>query len=229
MQNKLKLLLTICTALAITESAYAQNNYYLGFSGGVSIPLQSTFKIAGKDEATNTDTKMPVKIKKSAMSTITFGYQIAEGTAVEFAADFKFKYPMKLVFPESLGAINTKATAAIYMVNVVYDLAKQGEVTPYFMAGLGLADVKLKSNNEKAQVFVLEKNHRKAMAFQIGLGARYPLNESLELDFAAKIQGISKIRLRYQKLNTKTGVMDNKSTKQALAVAELVGGLRVRF
>ena len=237
MINKSKILIiaaTLCTFSAHGEDS--KSRYYMGVSGGVSIPLKSKFQI--KDEGDVADTK----VKKSFMGTVNFGYRVAEGTAIEFAVDFKPKYPMAIISDPAAttGPIKTKATATIYMVNFVYDLAKTGNLQPYFVAGLGLADIRVKpgvtyikpeSVGGKTDFVALrlKKNNRIAIAFQMGVGAKYPINDVISFDMALKLQGITNVKLKYDKFSTKTETLKSKSTKQHLGVGEIVAGLIINF
>ena len=138
---------------------------------------------------------------------------------------------MKVMLPNNL-SLDTKAVANIYMLSVVYDFAKVGELTPYFVAGIGLGDIRIKGgsvNSGDLKVFELNKAHRTALAFQLGIGGHYPLNDFIALDVATKIQGITNVKMKYKKFDTVTGQLKNKSTKQHLGVAELVAGFVFKF
>jgi opacity protein-like surface antigen len=173
------------------------------------------------------------------MGTVNFGYRIADGTAIEFAVDFKPKYPMTIIADKdaTAGPMKTKANAKIYMINVVYDFAKFGELQPYFTAGLGIADIRIKpgviyfnASYGEASALVLEKNNRIALAFQMGVGAKYPITEAVSFDTALKLQGITNVKLKYQKRAKVTPFdMKHKSTKQHLGVAEAVAGFVFNF
>jgi opacity protein-like surface antigen len=235
MINKSKLLIIAATIAAFSAKAdNHESSYYVGLSGGVSLPLKSKFVL--KDEDGEADTR----IKKSFMGTVNFGYGIAEGTAIELSVDFKPKYPMSIsVDPDkTTGPVKTKATATIFMINVVYDLAKAGLWQPYFVAGLGVADVKLKSGKTFVKsdptnpAYILENNHRRALAFQLGVGAKYPITEVIQFDVGLKLQGITNVKLKYQTLYKDLKdypKLKHKSTKQHLGVAEAVAGFVFNF
>jgi opacity protein-like surface antigen len=237
--KKIALLLIAGTSVLSASLSHAEeSNMYLGISGGLSLPLKSSFKIKGKDERTGQTQTIESKIKKSYMGTVDFGYRIAEGVAIEFSVDFKPKYPMKVNLPNNYGSAKTKASANIYMINFVYDFAKLGDMTPYFTAGVGLADVNLKSTSVTsaalggATIFKLEKNRRKALAYQLGLGMQYPITDAISFDAAVKFQAITNVKIKYKKLNTAnttTLALVDKSTKQHLGVGEVVAGLVFNF
>lgn len=232
MINKSRALIIAATFLSLTSYSDDQpaSKYYLGFSGGLSIPLKTKFEI--KDEGDIAD----VKVEKSYMGTVNFGYRIAEGAAIEFAVDFKPKYPMTIIIDGTSGPAKTKAIATIFLINFVYDLAKFHQLQPYFVAGVGIADIKVKPaasffpapyNTQEA--FVLKNNHRTTLAFQIGLGAKYPITDAVQLDVAMKLQGITNVKLQYQKFSKTEGKLKDKSTKQHLGVGEVVAGLTFNF
>jgi opacity protein-like surface antigen len=122
------------------------------------------------------------------------------------------------------------------MINIVYDLAKFAKLQPYFVAGLGVADVRvrpgvsfIKGTNNSIASLRLKKNNRVAMAFQAGVGAKYPITENLFFDTALKIQGITNVKLKYEKFSRAAGKIKFNSTKQHLGVAEIVAGLSLNF
>ena len=160
--------LLLLSATSISYNALAEYRGYFGVSGGLSLPLKNKFSI--KDDGQTFDTK----VKKSNMATVALGYNLGDGVAIEFGVDFKPKYPMKVMLPNNL-SLDTKAVANIYMLSVVYDFAKVGELTPYFVAGIGLGDIRIKGgsvNSGDLKVFELNKAHRTALAFQLGIGDR---------------------------------------------------------
>jgi hypothetical protein len=235
---KKKLLLLATAAMFSTSLTYAEDvdsKYYLGISGGTSIPLKSKFKIKGKDELTDQDKETDAKLKSSYMTTVSLGYKIAEGSAIEISTDFKPKYDLTIELYDNLGSSKTKAMVNIYTINFVYDFANYGNATPYFIAGLGLADVRVKPTTitssllRGAEIFKLNKNHRKALAYQFGLGIHHPITEVVALDVSAKLQAITNVKIKYQEFSMKQGKLVDKSTKQHLGVAELVGGLVFNF
>jgi opacity protein-like surface antigen len=226
----MKNLLVLFGAVAISAScSYAdqkQSKYYVGISGGLSQPLKSSFKITDDGQSIVT------KVKNSYMGTLSLGYKIDESTSVEFSVDFKPKYPMQLQLPDPLGNLKTKARANIFVISVVHDLVKFGKLTPYFVAGAGVADINIKSDSKSLGglvMFELEKNHRRVWAYQFGVGMHYAVTDSIAFDLSAKIQAISNVKVRYKKFNQSTGALDRKSTKQHLGVGEIVAGLVFNF
>jgi opacity protein-like surface antigen len=231
-------LILLCSALLLSSAlSYADedNKFYIGISGGISTPLKDKFKVVAKDELTDQDKTVTTGIKKSYMATVNLGYRIAKGSAVEFSIDIKPKFDMNVVLFDNLGSSKTKASANVYMVNFVYDLLALKKLTPYFIAGIGIADIKLKPAtitsplNQSITIFKLTKNHRKALAFQAGLGATYPISQTIKLDISAKIHAIKDVKIKYQKLDTLKMQVVDKSTKQHLGMFELTAGLVFNF
>jgi opacity protein-like surface antigen len=124
------------------------------------------------------------------------------------------------------------------MINFVHDLLTLQNFTPYFSAGIGLADIKLKQTaiNDKTfknlTIFKIFKTHSKALAFQAGLGVTYPISQTIALDVSAKIHAIKDVKINYQKFDKnkgKQGEQVDKSTKQHLGMLDVTAGLIFNF
>ena len=220
------------------SSPYAndgEDKFYIGISGGISLPLKDRFKITEKEPLTNIAKTVTSGIKKSYLATFSAGYKIAKGSAIEFAIDIKPKFDMHVVLFDDLGSSKTKARANVYMINFVHDLLTLQNFTPYFSAGIGLADIKLKQTaiNDKQYtnltIFKIFKTHSKALAFQAGLGVTYPISQTIALDVSAKIHAIKDVKINYQKFDPKQQKTVDKSTKQHLGMLDVTAGLKFNF
>ena len=196
-------LISSLPAKADSSEASQESKFYIGVSGGISLPLKDRFKITEKQQVTNIDKTVTSGIKKSYLATFSAGYKIAKGSAIEFAIDIKPKFDMHVVLFDDLGSSKTKACANVYMINFVHDLLTLQNFTPYFSAGIGLADIKLKQtavnakSNPSMTIFKISKNHRKTLAFQAGLGVTYPISQTIALDVSAKIHAIKDVKINY--------------------------------
>jgi hypothetical protein len=236
MTLKTSSILLLCSIfLLFNTSAYShkQNSeFYIGISGGISLPLKDKFQIIQKDKGGKEKT-VTTSIKKSYMTTISLGHSIAKGSAIEFAVDIKPKFNMNVALFDDLGSNKTQASANVYMINFVYDLLDLQNFTPYFSAGIGLADIRLKQmtinhkDNPNTAIFKIAKNHHKTLAFQAGLGVTHPISQAIELDISAKIHAIKSIKIKYQKMDE--GQFINQSTKQHLGMLDVTAGLIFSF
>jgi opacity protein-like surface antigen len=221
-------------AKAYSSDARQESKFYIGVSGGISLPLKDRFKITEKQ--LNIDKTVTSGIKKSYLATFSAGYKIAKGSAIEFAIDIKPKFDMHVVLFDNLGSSKTKACANVYMINFVHDLLTLQNFTPYFSAGIGLADIKLKQTAINAKtdpnmtIFKISKNHRKTLAFQAGLGVTYPISQTIALDVSAKIHAIKNVKINYQKFDpANPSKLIDKSTKQHLGMLDVTAGLIFNF
>lgn len=200
--------------------------YYLGLYGGASLPLKHHFMISYKDKNTDQIQNIKTDIAKSYMFSVSVGHKISEGSSLEFSFDWKPQYPMSI----NLGGqtLDTNALAYIGMIDFIYDLANIANIKPYFLVGTGVANVRITEQSIE-NTFTLNKNNKFALAFQFGLGARYKINNQISFDLATRLQGISNVAIKYQTTNTSTGALDTHTTKQHLAVVELMLGFIFDF
>jgi opacity protein-like surface antigen len=229
---KFSKLITLLLVYNNSHAMYNDLNYYVSIYGGLSWPLKNHFTIQSLDEASNLSQDIKVDIEKSYMLSASLGHKISEGSALEFSFDWKPRYPMKINLPTNLGVLDTNALVYVGMINFVYDLAHSANVIPYFVVGTGVANIKINDKclqNDGSTVFCLTENNKFALAFQFGLGFRYKISNQVSFDIATMLQGISKIKIKYQTFNISTNNLDNNTTEQHLAVAKLKLGFVFDF
>jgi opacity protein-like surface antigen len=198
---------------------------YFGFEGGVSVPAAKGF--------THKDSKTRITMKKSPLYTGLLGYEFAPGMFLEFSASRQpnFKLGIKLPEDKSNAAGKTKASADVFMLNLVYDLMDVGGITPYVVLGAGVAKVQVKEadvNHPSLKQFTLMRTVKKtstSFAWQAGLGAAYKVSDNLRLTASAKLQVINNIKLYYKSLNQTTyNLTDKGSMKKTIGTGEFALG-----
>jgi opacity protein-like surface antigen len=204
----------------------AENNdkcrIYLGFEGGTSIPAAKGF--------THKDSNTKVTLKKSPLYTGLIGYEFSPGMFLELSVSRQPKFNLGINLPDNKGTGKTKASADVYMLNLVYDLMDIGGITPYVVLGAGMANVNVKEVNIDHPLYPIvsmntTKKSSKTLAWQAGLGAAYKVTDNFRLIASAKLQVINNVKLRYSSFNPATNKTDSRGTmKKTLGTGEFVVG-----
>jgi len=100
------------------------------------------------------------------------GYAVGNGVRVE--GEFLYTSNDLDGIPD-LDTNSVELNNADFFVNVLYDIPMQGGFQPYIGAGVGFGSTTLDIDNEST--------HDEGTAWQIKVGANYPVNDTLTLDF----------------------------------------------
>ena len=212
-----------------------EKRFYINALGGISIPLQSHFDIKSKDAATNTQKKMVVNMSKSKMATIECGYKIDYDTSIGLSVDLKPHYKMKIDMPDKAGSFHSKANIQNYMLAFNYNMKKIGDkLQPYFIVGLGISNIKVKPSHftdvaSGIRAIDIPSQHISAFAWQAGIGASFPFNDTISLVANAKIQMAHNVNIKYKKFDTTKLKLVNEKTSQTFGVGELTLGLQLNI
>lgn len=166
--KKLILPLLFGALIASPSLAGAEVSPYVSLSGGVGIAHSSDIKLNSGYTFLSGDGE----VKYDA------GYAIegAVGASMDsFRAEFALGYQENSIDSISNNTANNSDLSVLsYMVNCYADLAKENEISPYIMAGLGGAtvDAKYETLSDNSSVF----------AWQIGVGASYAASENVTFD-----------------------------------------------
>ncbi|MCC8417004.1 MAG: outer membrane beta-barrel protein [Rickettsia endosymbiont of Bryobia graminum] len=229
-----KILLSV-SVYSLAPFAYADdynistNNFlYIGGEYGVVEPVVKKFRHqhSGSD----------LVLKRSKMYSVKLGYSYYPQMAIEFSATYQPKYRLNYTLPETatiMGAIpktkgTTKVSSNVYMINLIYDLNKVKELTPFVILGGGLAQVKFRPtisvwNSPVGPIdyFRVKKQRHNCLAWQVGLGFSKDITSNFSIDVAAKLQAVSNIKIKYDTLDISTGLFNRaKPIKKTIGVGE---------
>lgn len=239
------------------KSGDKKSDWYVGVEGGMSYPIQSTFKKkidvpgVGKVESKG-------KLSSSSMYGALLGYKFYPDMAIEFSWQKKPHYKLNISLPETIAkdlmpnidgkSLATSAkvpvTSELYMLGLVYNLAKVKEFTPYVGVEFGIANIKAKKTIFTTDValvhspsgavvrtlpnqesMVIKKSSSVSPAFQLSVGVNSPeIIPNLSAYTAARMQVIYNAQLKYDFLYNGQVTKSDK-LKQSIAVGEIVMGL----
>jgi hypothetical protein len=237
------ILSTICLCpLILANFAYGdevttdQRFWYIGSEIGIVEPVIKKFR--------HTKSNSDFILKRSEMYSGKIGYSYYPQMAIEFSATHQPKYRLHYILPEidtglgvtipkTLGA--TKVISDIYMINLVYDLEKIHNVTPFVILGAGIAQVKVKPTSSRfdlmdIEYFKLKSSRTNCFAWQIGLGFSKDLSPNFSIDLAAKLQVAHSIKIKYDTFDMTTQqFLPASPIKKTIGVGEFGIGFTYRL
>jgi opacity protein-like surface antigen len=188
----------VTTAQAVELKPYVSNklSFFRGYTKDNKLKYVEGVPTSGKDDEND---RLGDKIAIGFVSQLSSGSLRTE-LEVGFNAKLKFIVPAK---DHASEVQNIKIENITYTLNAYYDIATGTKFTPYFGFGLGIANLKAKSNYEG----VLAKGQWQRgeteinnFIFNAGLGVAYAFSEKLSLDVGYK----------YTNLGTLDGVAEYK-------------------
>ncbi len=213
--------------------------FYLGVEGGLVEPVQSKFRHKNAD---NSHTS--ITLKRSSMYSAKVGYSFYPQMALEFSATHQPKYRLGYTLPEqnlAEGVVipktpgTTRVISNIYMLNLIYDLQKVNGLTPFVIAGAGVANVKIKSTSSRAELlnseyFIIKKNSTNCLAWQMGVGVSKEIAANFSIDATVKLQVAHNIKIKYDTLDPGTQkFLPAKPIKKTIGVGEFGIGFTYRL
>ncbi|WP_375331374.1 outer membrane protein [Candidatus Tisiphia endosymbiont of Oplodontha viridula] len=186
-----------------------QRFFYIGTEAGIVEPVVKKFRH-------NSGTGFT--LKRSKMYSGKIGYSFYPQMAIELSVTHQPKYRLHYVLPQKELAPSliipqtpgiTKVISNIYMINLVYDLDKVQEITPFVILGAGVARVKVSSASShwdlmNVEYFRIKTTRSNCFAWQVGLGFSKELSSNFSIDAAVKLQAAHSIKINYATLDMKT-------------------------
>ncbi|MCP5369289.1 MAG: outer membrane beta-barrel protein [Rickettsiaceae bacterium] len=210
------------------------NYFYLGLDVGASVPALKFFR----DQETDTISRLT----KSKMFGASIGYSFYPGMMIEFAIthqpsyDLSYEIPGKnLLFEENLhGSIRAKIQS--FFGNIVYQMpAKTFGLKPYVMVGVGIAKVTTTPvaiavpGYPDFIIFAMDKNKGRYFTYHLGAGVNRDISKHIAVDFALKVQAISKVKSKYQSFNYELDQLVTDSKKKTVIAGQFTIGLKINL
>ena len=134
-------------------------------------------------------------------SDMNFGAKIAIGTMVvkNVRAEIEYGYYSKFASSDThWGSETTWWTGDTqintFMVNAYYDFNNSSKFTPYVVAGIGMAKVKISGKVPGVQDEAIPNGTTNNVAFNFGGGVGYSLTENITLDLGIKYNNFGEIK-----------------------------------
>ena len=229
MSLKKLILLSLLSTTAIAAEAedkkyYVQGN--LGYATGVA---------PGGDFEKNT-------LRDATVSGIALGYRYDDhwraDVSLEYRTGFKNEYSNQTINKRGTIIISTQTnnvSSLASMLTAYYDITEINKVTPYVLLGAGVSRniitstvAKNFSSSTPDSSYSLSKGINTSLAYKIGAGAKYSLNEDLFLDIHYQFIDLGKIRTgNIMSRNNIKSVVSNEEGK--LQSHEISVGLAYKF
>jgi opacity protein-like surface antigen len=183
-----------CNAHHTTDGK--DNNFYVRFDAGISIPTN----LNDKNDAYDFNSKKP---GNSAIFNLGLGYIFNENfrsdVSLRLRNSYKYKSSFKDDDVESMN-IEQKFKSTAIMLNGYYDIAHFSSFTPYVNLGLGYsrnnaADYKVTVINvgeKQPQNYIRAGKTSNNFAWNAGLGSLIYINDSISMDVSYKYSDLGK-------------------------------------
>jgi opacity protein-like surface antigen len=209
---------------------------YFGTEFGISDPIVKSFK--HKASSTN------IRLKKSHLYGGRIGYSFYPNMMIELSGTHQPTYRLAYILPrkELTGGMAipgnpgiTNVSSNIFSMNLIYELNKVTSlaIKPYVIFGAGIAKTSVKPTSSyynNIPYFKIQKTSQNSFAWQAGIGVSKNIATNFDIDFAAKMQVINNIKIKYQTLNLPTMSFNKAETiKKNIGVGEFTVGLTYKF
>lgn len=220
------LALSLLSAAAITNFANIKETKHfvqlnLGASHSNSTKYKSTINNIGKYSYDSSLGIAPI-----------FGIEIGTRLTGNFRSSLSLDYRSYSNDITCGGALygqeaNLSTESFVAMVNGYYDFSKGRGFNPYIVIGLGLANNSQEANGKNGSASFLP-NDTNNFAYKIGLGAKYQINKSFDIDFRYQFVDLGKVSLG--SYNNNSTASTNTSLKSGhLRANELLLGISYKF
>jgi len=225
------------TASAEDSIASSSDRYiYIGTEFGISDPIVKSFKHKGS----NTN----IRLKKSHLYGGKIGYSFYPNMMIELSGTHQPTYRLSYILPgkELGGGMSipekpgmTHVSSNIFSMNLIYELNKITSlaIKPYVIFGAGIAKTSIKPTSSyynNVPYFKIQKTSQNSFAWQAGFGVSKNIANNFDIDFAAKMQVVNNIKIKYQTLNLPTMSFNRTETiKKTIGVGEFTVGLIYKF
>lgn len=210
--------IALATALSATvlcaSAANAQTqDYYVQFNSGFAYGMKPGNDLGSKN------------MGNAALFGFETGYKVDEnfraGLSFDYLTGFKGKNAESEKINAELVTLNNtvKVKSYVAMLNLYYDIGEFNGFTPYMTIGAGMARNKSKLNAVQADedgdtlASVSSKGTKNNFAYKLGLGTRYALDSSFDLDVRYQYQDLGRF-----KVNSSISDVSGKLRAQALMV-----------
>lgn len=168
MKSSMCKVLAAVAALAVAPLAASAEPFYVGASGGVSIPRDSDLE----SSAFNVEAQQDI----GWLGLINFGYEYGHGLRTEL----EFGYRKSDL--DTIGGVGASGdvSALSGMLNLIYDLDVSWPIMPYIGAGIGAARVKANGASPVSTTSIDDNDT--GLAYQIMAGIEYAVTDQLMLN-----------------------------------------------
>lgn len=245
----------VCTT-ALSSMAYAaemssdDNKLYFGVEGGYSVPAKNKFK--DKDAGGN---EVLGKLKGTGVYEGKVGYKVYPGIALEIAYAYRPKYKLGVSFPDqpnkfgagmNLTNINSKTGVQSHtvMLNLMYEAQTEKAYRPYFLVGIGYANVTprkspingdvpapiahaLYNDKTRPQIGNIKKVVSQKFGWRVGTGMVYDVTPNIALVGGVKLEAIHNIGLHAEFTDPTGRVIKTSGLKKTIGVVDFTIGTRI--
>ncbi len=212
MKKITRLTLASILALAFAVPAFAESGPYLGVTAGITVPADGTFKDAGG----NVDIKYDAGYALGMSGGYSFDALRVEGEIGYKAADTRKAF--------TISSFSYKSTVSnlSFMANAFYDIKTPYTfgIVPYLGGGIGLSILGTTDGILNNTIRTMHRSDDAVFAYQVAVGAGYPVTKKLTLDLGYRYFGTTEATL-----NTSVNTTD----KLSFASHNVLAGLRYNF
>lgn len=171
------------TTILSTYNASALDRYYPNYKPDKYIKLESGFSFQNRFNSTIKDNTN--KNVKNAFGGIGYGFDFAEGIRLE--ANILYLPASSYTLSKADGSkVEFKIAHLAGIINSYFTLNNFENINPFVYFGLGMVHNRLSKMNHLDQsgnlINTQVKKNKKQLAWNIGLGATYDINNRLKLD-----------------------------------------------
>lgn len=221
---KKSLVLGLLGAAAITNFASAEDNkHYAQFNLGGSLAMSTKYESKVNNNKFSYDGSPGIAP--------LFGAEIGTKITDQFRIGLSLDYRMyhNYVEGENKSAEgHLKTNSLVTMANAYYDLTKGSGFNPYVTVGLGIANNEQKLDSKSNNKIGFNNKKTSNFAYKLGLGAKYAMSNSFDLDLRYQFVDLGKVELG----NAHAGNLsaNNTTTKSGkLRANEVLVGIAYKF
>lgn len=243
---KKSILISTCLLFANLAIASSNNGVYLSSKIGVSVlnMYDSKFEYSNDKKPDFKMLKFNDKSHSAFGNYLAVGYDFYDQLSMPIRAELEVGMRGKVSNTHSLNAlsnipnsssdIKNEATLTTVMLNGYYDMKNQTAFAPYISFGLGLASTRYE-NTQRSEFEILglkqSSNQSKSqrinkLAWSLGLGSRYAVNDNLSFDLGYRFTEAGKYKISMPNAFDKDGT-DTSTIR--LAAHDFMFGIAYRF
>ena len=244
----------LATGAFAAEMSSDDNKIYFGVEGGYSVAATPS----GKFKEKTADGTVIGKLKGTEVYEGKIGYKFYPGFSVELAYGYRPHYTLKLALPNqnNIGGSpfnitginsNSKINSHTVMLNLIYEAQTEKAYRPYFLFGVGYANVTPKraaingnvlpaaaaipefgfNGNTNPRIGSIKKITSQRLGFRLGTGMMYDITPNVALVAGVKLEYINNIGLHSEFYNPDSSIKTRKSLKKSIGVIDFTIGTRI--
>lgn len=223
---KKSIILGLLSASMLTSVAHAEDNkYYTQFNLGLSAANSTKYNSTYTNNVGTYNYSYDGSLGGGALVGAEFGTRLNDNFRVGLSLDYR-SYENDLKGSGLLSGqertLETKSLAT--MLNGYYDFTKGDGFNPYVTVGLGIANNEQEANGKNgASSFASKENT--SFAYKLGLGAKYQINNSVDLDIRYQYVDLGKVSLG----NLDNGYTNTTTKSANLRANEVLVGIAYKF